>query len=93
MPQTPTQLCSYTSLLLFLLVDLINTISLGRQVLLIEGSKGPYILNMANQLLPGIVASKLPSFPFGAFGPKNLQCLIHYIHCCRSLYLTANSPH
>ena len=40
---------------------LTNSISLGRQVLLIQGSSGPYIRRMVNQLFPGMVSSQLLS--------------------------------
>jgi len=53
-----------------LLVYFINSISLGRQVCLIHGSSGPYIRRIVNQLLPGTVASQLPSLPAGGFGAK-----------------------
>jgi len=47
-----------------------SSISLGRQVLSIQGCSGPYTRSMANQLLPGTVANQLPSLPCGAFGAK-----------------------
>jgi hypothetical protein len=47
-----------------------NSISPGRQVLLIQGSSGPYMRRAANQPLPGIVSSQLFSKPFGGLGAK-----------------------
>jgi hypothetical protein len=41
---------------------LTNSISLGRQVFLIQGSSGPYIRRMVNQAFPGTVSSQLLSF-------------------------------
>ena len=35
-----------------------NSISLGRQVLSIHGSSGPYMRKMVNQLLPGTVCNQ-----------------------------------
>ena len=51
-------------------IYLTSVISLGRQVLLIQGSSGPYMRRIANQLLPGIVCNQLPSWPCGALGEK-----------------------
>jgi hypothetical protein len=42
-----------------------NSISLGRQVLLIHGSSGPYTRRIVNQPLLGTVSSQLPSLPWG----------------------------
>jgi hypothetical protein len=47
-----------------------SSMSLGRQVLLIHGSSGPYIRRMGNQLLPGMVSSQLSSSPSGGLGAK-----------------------
>jgi hypothetical protein len=47
-----------------------SSMSLGRQVLLIHGSSGPYIRRMGNQLLPGTVSSQLSSSPSGGLGAK-----------------------
>ena len=44
--------------------------SSGRQVLLNQGSSGPYRRRIVNQALPGIVCTQLVSLPAGAFGPK-----------------------
>ncbi len=51
-------------------VHFTSSISLGRQVLSIQGCSGPYMRSMANQLLPGTVANQLPSLPCGALGAK-----------------------
>ena len=47
-----------------------NSISPGRQVLLNQGSSGPYRRRIMNQPLPGIVCTQLCSMPAGALGPK-----------------------
>src|ERR1700722_13505749 len=47
-----------------------NSISLGRQVLFNQGSRGPYMRRITNQLFPGTVCSQLFSLPAGAFGAK-----------------------
>jgi hypothetical protein len=48
----------------------IGSISPGRQVLLNQGSSGPYSRKRVFQPFPGIVCTQFASLPEGAFGPK-----------------------
>jgi hypothetical protein len=48
----------------------IGSISPGCQVLLNQGSSGPYSRKRVFQPFPGIVCTQLVSLPAGAFGPK-----------------------
>jgi len=48
----------------------IGSISPGRQVLLNQGSSGPYSRKSMFQPFPGIVCTQFASLPKGAFGPK-----------------------
>src|ERR1700716_611490 len=48
----------------------IGSISPGRQVLLNQGSSGPYSRKRVFQPFPRIVCTQFASLPEGAFGPK-----------------------